>query len=107
MRLVSIGVLCCSAILLAQSDRGTITGKVSDFDGSVAVVAPVEVKNVETGWVFKTTSSTAGVYTFAGLPVGKYEVSIGVLGFKKRDTAVAAGQTLNVDFRFGEADLGI
>jgi hypothetical protein len=107
MRLLSVGVLCCSAILLAQSDRGTITGKVLDFDGSVASGAPVEAKSVETGEVFKTTSSTAGVYTFAGLLVGKYEVSIGVVGFKKRDATLAAGQTLNVDFRFGEADLGI
>ena len=93
-RLLMVAVLCCSSILLAQSESGAITGKVSDSDGSVASGAPVELRNVETGAVFKTTSSGAGVYTFAGLTVGRYEVSIGVGGFKKRDIAIASGQTL-------------
>ena len=105
-RLLTVALLCCSSVLLAQSDRGTITGKVSDSDGSLASGASVELRNVESGTVLKTTTS-AGVYTFAGLPVGKYEVSIGVGGFKKRDVAIASGQTLNVDFRFGEGDLDI
>jgi Carboxypeptidase regulatory-like domain len=73
-RLLTVAVLCCfSSILLAQGDPGTITGKVLDFEGSVASGAPVELRNVETGAVLKTTSSAAGVYTFAGLPLGKYK----------------------------------
>jgi hypothetical protein len=50
--------LCCVAVF-AQSDRGTITGTVSDPAGAVVANATIEAKNTATGTSFEaaTTSS--------------------------------------------------
>ena len=51
--------------------------------------AAVEARNVETGVVYKTTSTDTGNYTIAQLPVGSYQVSIAVSRCKKwRDRGV-------------------
>ena len=39
--------------LLAQSDRGTITGTVGDPAGAVVANAPIEVRNVQTDAVYQ------------------------------------------------------
>src|SRR5678810_1484277 len=68
--------------LFAQSDRGTITGTVSDPAGAVVAGAPIEIRNVETGIVNRVASSATGNYTIAQLPAGQYELSVNVAGFK-------------------------
>src|SRR5215468_296648 len=78
--------LCLFAIGLAafaQSDRGTITGTVSDPAGAVIANAAVEAKNVATGAVYPVASSGTGNYTITQLPAGDYELSVEVPGFKK------------------------
>lgn len=42
-------VFVCAATALAQSDRGTITGAISDPAGGVIASAPIEAKNTDTG----------------------------------------------------------
>jgi carboxypeptidase family protein len=79
--LLSAGLSAVSA--LAQSDRGTITGTVSDPAGAVVANAPIQAKNIETGVVYPGQTSTTGNYTIAQLPVGTYELSVTVQGFKK------------------------
>ena len=69
--------------IFAQTDRGTITGTVSDPAGAVIASAPIEAKNVATGAVYQTASSATGNYTIAQLPAGTYEMSVTVTGFKK------------------------
>src|SRR5580698_9915855 len=76
------GFLLVSAAF-AQTDRGTITGTVTDPAGAVVPNAPVEAKNVGTGALYNAASSGTGNYTIAQLPVGTYEVSVTVPGFKK------------------------
>jgi len=77
-----LGLLTIPA-LFAQSDRGTITGTVSDPAGAVVAGANVQAKNIETGVVFDTVTSATGNYTIGQLPVGSYEVDVTVQGFKK------------------------
>ena len=91
--------LCYVAAGLGQSDRGTISGRVVDQDQSVAG-APVEAKNVQTGTIYKASSSRDGRYSIEALPPGKYEVTISVGGFEKKDATVQAAQTSSVDFHF-------
>jgi len=67
----------------AQSDRGTITGTISDPAGAVVAGAAVEAKNVATGAVYPAASSATGNYTIAQLPAGNYEVEVTVPGFKR------------------------
>src|SRR6185369_15289943 len=96
-------VLCSLSLalaILAQSDRGTITGTVSDPAGAVVAGAPIEIKNVETGIVNRVASSATGNYTLAQLPAGQYELTVTVPGFKKyvrQSLTVGVAQTYRVD----------
>src|ERR1700674_2883700 len=87
---------------LAQGDRGTITGTISDPAGAVVPAAPVEARNVETGAVYEAASSATGNYTLAQLPTGNYELSVVVSGFKKyvrQGLFLPVAQTLRIDIR--------
>jgi hypothetical protein len=86
--------------VFAQSDRGTITGTVSDPAGAVVAGAPIEAKQVETGAVYQAGSSATGNYTLAQLPAGQYELSVTVPGFKKyvrQGLIVDVAQTYRID----------
>ena len=67
----------------AQTDRGTITGTVSDPAGAVVPNAPIEAKNVATDAVYAGATSATGNYTIAQLPAGTYDLTVTVPGFKK------------------------
>jgi hypothetical protein len=79
----SIFVYAIAAALWAQSDRGTITGTISDPAGAVVASAAIEARNVATGAVYQAASSATGNYTIAQLPAGSYELVVTVPGFKR------------------------
>ena len=86
---------------LAQTDRGTITGTVSDPAGAVVANAMVEAKNTESGITYQAGTSATGNYTLAQMPVGTYEVSASSSGFKKAvrpGVIVSVAVTIRVDF---------
>src|SRR6516162_5486579 len=98
-RLITLGVFLCAWAAFAQSDRGTITGTISDPAGAVVAAAPIEVRNVETGAVYQAGSSATGNYVVQ-LPTGTYELSVTVPGFKKyvrQNLVVPVAQTLRID----------
>src|SRR5215471_3400536 len=103
MRLIASINLCFFALVtaaLAQSDRGTITGTVSDPAGAVVAGAPVVIRNIENGAVYQAGSSATGNYTLAQLPAGQYELSVTVPGFKKyvrKSIQVDVAETYRVD----------
>src|SRR5580658_1964264 len=77
---------CLSFLALAafaQTDRGTITGTISDPAGAVVPNAPIEAKNVATDAVYQAATSATGNYTIAQLPAGTYDLTVTVAGFKK------------------------
>jgi len=93
-------LLCCGFAAFAQSDRGTITGTVSDPAGAVVAGAAIEARNVATGAVYPAASSGTGNYTIAQLPAGVYELTVTVMGFKKfvrTGLQVEVAGTLRVD----------
>ena len=93
-------LLLFASAVSAQSDRGTITGTVSDTSGAVVANAQIQARQLETGALFPTTSTDTGNYTLVQLPVGPYEVTATVGGFKKfvrSGIAVQVAQTLRVD----------
>ncbi len=100
LRFILAGVIALSC--LAQSDRGTITGRVVDPTDSVVAGAAVTVVNQNTGTRTVTHTNQAGNYVVRELPFGKYELSLEATGFRKyvrKDVEVALGQTLNLDFK--------
>src|SRR5207245_9433286 len=79
-------VVCLIAFVpagLAQTDRGTLTGTVSDPSGAVIPGVAIEAKNAQTGATYQAGSSETGNYTLAQLPAGTYEVSVTLPGFRK------------------------
>jgi hypothetical protein len=81
------GCAACFLVLaslgaFAQSNQGTITGTISDPAGAVVPGAAIEVKNVDTGVVYRGGSSATGNYVIS-VPAGTYELTVNVPGFKK------------------------
>jgi hypothetical protein len=96
----AVCLILASAMLLAQSDRGNITGTVSDPAGAVVAGASVEARNAETGATYPVATSATGNYTIAELPAGTYELSVTSAGFKRfirPGLIVQAAQTIRVD----------
>src|ERR1700686_2643547 len=83
----------------AQSDRGTVTGTVTDPANAVVANAAIEVRNVQTGAVYQVATSNTGNYVVQ-VPTGTYQVSAMAPGFKQyvRDgILVPVEQTLRID----------
>ena len=103
MRLVTFSafLLACGTAAFAQSDRGTITGTVADPAGAVVANAAVEAKNAESGTAYQAATTATGNFTLAQLPVGTYELTVTVPGFKKAvrpGILVSVATTIRVDF---------
>src|ERR1700730_15645958 len=83
-----------------QAGTGTITGTVSDPAGSVISAATVEAKNTETGVAYPAATTGTGNYSISQLPVGTYEVSVKMPGFKAyshTNLAIGAAVVLRED----------
>jgi Carboxypeptidase regulatory-like domain len=95
----------CMGVLLSlpafgQGGTGTITGTITDPTGASIPGAMVQAKNVETGVVYTGASTAAGNYSITDLPVGTYELTVMVTGFKTyihTNLTVAAAQTIRQD----------
>src|ERR1019366_1901971 len=83
-------------LLRAQSDRGTITGTVTDPSGAVISGATVTATQTATGLETSTVTGGGGNYTIPLLPIGRYTVSATQSGFKtsvREDIILDVGQT--------------
>jgi hypothetical protein len=106
--LAGIALFLFTTAGLAQNDRGTITGSVTDPSAALIVGAKVQVKNLDTGSTFDSSTTTAGDFTIASVPVGRYSVSISAPGFKtflQTGVQVMLDQTvkLEVSLQVGQA----
>jgi hypothetical protein len=98
--LLSLTFILLSLPLMAQVDRGTITGKVMDPSGAVVPGADITATNTETGVVTKTLSNDEGLYTLPNIPIGKYEIKFALAGFKtfsRTGIEVTVAQTVRLD----------
>src|SRR5438876_3381329 len=98
--LVALCLLLSVNIAFGQSDRGTITGAVSDATGAVIPGANVVATNTETATRYETISTETGNYTLSQLPAGVYQLSAELPGFKRyvrQGITVLVAQTLRLD----------
>jgi hypothetical protein len=80
--LLAASVVLFSVPVFAQRITATIRGTITDSTGAVVPGASVTVRNEETGLTRSATTTSAGIYSFAELPVGSYRVEVELSGFK-------------------------
>jgi Carboxypeptidase regulatory-like domain len=100
LRLVLPAVILTAVAAFAQSDRGTITGTISDPAGAVVPSAAVEARSTATDALYTAASSATGNYTIAQVPAGTYALNVTVPGFKKfirTNIVVEVAGTVRVD----------
>src|SRR5262245_58966624 len=92
--------LAGTSVSFAQSDRGTVTGSISDQSNAVIPGATVVATNTSTSSTYETISTETGNYTLAQLPAGMYSLSVELPGFKRfvrQGINVLVAQTLRID----------
>lgn len=93
---IAVAITCLALFvprtLSGQASAG-ITGTITDSSGAVVANANVTVTNEGTTVADHTVSSSAGTYSFKGLPPGKYDLTVEATGFKK---GVQDGVTVEV-----------
>ena len=98
--LVLASFLSIPASAGAQTDRGTITGQVTDQQAAIIPNASVKAVHVATNFERQVTTSNEGSYTITQLPVGGYVVIVTVQNFQTttiENIEVTAGSTVRVD----------
>jgi hypothetical protein len=93
-------VLMLPSLVLAQSFRGSIRGKVVDPSGSVIVGAKVTAKNSATGLTREAATGADGAYVLAELPAGEYVVMAESAGLSPvaQNVIVNVGSDTPADF---------
>jgi hypothetical protein len=91
-------------VVLAQLDRSTLVGTVTDDAGARVPGAAVKAIQLETGVERETKTSSQGTYALDGLPVGRYTVTFGKPGFaevrvEQVDQGVGQTRTLDAPLR--------
>src|SRR6266853_129620 len=102
MRRISLvaTLLLSASVGFGQTALATVTGTITDTTGGVLANAPVSVKNLENGQVYTAASSDTGNFTVSQLPVGDYDLTVIVAGFKAYSHTkfhLAAGQAMRED----------
>src|SRR5512132_4153247 len=85
--------------------RATLTGTIFDPSGAVVHGAKVELDSTETGLHREVLSSETGSYTFAGVPIGNYNIILSFQGFRTitvRNVRLSVGDRRTEDIAFTE-----
>jgi len=72
-----------TGVAVRLAEEAGVVGTIIDPAGAVISSARVELKNEDTGVTYTSTSDTRGQYSIAGMPPGRYDLSVTVPGFKK------------------------
>ena len=89
----------CTSAYGQGATASSISGSVVDSSGAVIPGATVVVKHNATGVTTDAVSNGQGVFSFPGLPIGTYTVTVTLEGFKTfvvNDVVVTAGAPANV-----------
>ncbi len=78
-------LLVFAAVLMGQSDLGSISGFVKDPSGATVPSAKVTVRN-QSGLERQATTNESGYYTVTNVPPGLYSISVESAGFKRYES---------------------
>lgn len=95
-------LLFTGAVLIGQTERGNITGQVTDATAASVAGASVVITNIATNQATTVRSTDAGEYNVPNLPPGDYRLEVTSQGFKRfvRDrVTLTAASTVRVDAR--------
>jgi len=74
--------LLCSALLQAQTFRGSIQGAVIDGSGASVAGAEITVTSPETGLTRSSVTNDVGEYLVSELPLGTFDLTVKKAGFR-------------------------
>ena len=78
-----LALMMLTATAFGQGTNLAISGTITDTSGGVLPGATVTATNTDTGVVQRTTTNNSGIYNFANLPPGSYEVAAEAAGFTR------------------------
>ena len=94
-------LLCLGTVgIWAQSERGNITGLVTDPTGAAVAGAQLTLTQRDTNAIAKAVSTSTGEYNFPNLIPGAYRLEITSTGFKRfvqQNLMLSAGNTVRID----------
>src|SRR5487761_1022862 len=85
------GMVMCVALLFAfgahrawgqNGSYGTVNVTVLDESGAIVPGAQLALLDVATGEAYNATSRGTGIYTFVGLPIGRYKLTVSKASFQ-------------------------
>src|SRR5579862_7758262 len=113
--LTQVGLtLACVLVVLAMTSLGhaqataTVEGLVADSTGAVLPRAQVVATSLATGLARSTDANSDGYYRMASLPVGAYDITVTLTGFKKTllsGVVFTVGQVARVDVTMQVGDV--
>jgi hypothetical protein len=106
--LAALLLLLTAAAAAAQTSTSRITGTVFDASGAVVPGATVTALHEATGIAQTQTTTEAGLYSFASLPVGDYTITVEKAGFKtakQTGNALSVNTPLNVDIALATGEV--
>ncbi len=106
---LAVLVLAWASPILAQSDRGGITGRVTDQAGAVVRDAKVTVANVETSDLREAVTNDEGNFSIPQLQAASYRLKVEAPGFKTasiEDVKIAVQITRTVDVTLEVGEIG-
>ena len=95
-------------LLLAQADRGTITGIVTDPSGAAIAGVQITATHAETNVATRTTTGPTGNYVLSRLPIGAYSLTAQSQGFRtyqQTEIRVQVDQTARIDLTLTLGDV--
>src|SRR3989442_3796196 len=98
--LTAVMLFVMSAPVFAQTSRGTVTGTVTDPQGSVIQGATAELKNTQTNQTRTATTNDAVLYRFDAVDLGIYDLKISAQGFRTytaKDIEIQANRIATFD----------
>src|SRR3954447_12255773 len=102
--LVAFLALLLPNLLFAQTNAGSLSGRVSDGSGAALPGVTVTASNAATGFNRTVVTETDGTYRFPSLPIGVYEVTADLAGFgtlttRNVEVNVSTDRTLNITLK--------
>src|SRR5437899_8466878 len=106
---VILGTWAKPAFPQATTTQAQLNGVVRDQSGGAVAKAAITLREVDTNSTYTTTSNTDGLYTFAIVPPGRYELTAEFSGFGKytqTGIVLSVAQIATIDITLKVAQAG-